>query len=343
MRGLFAFAAFSDALDPIYSSLDYPELCGVIGGVGPEASAVFFLQLVKRQAALFDALKASVVAGATSAEQLVAVQAVSTAPWTVDEVSQLATFPTSIADTSMGDQHHIPVLLYDNPQIPDRTKFILESNRSAADRQALDPGPFFRKTAMRLGAAGATCVAVVCNTAHHFLPELAAAVPGATVLNMLELTLRSVAPKAQKVGLLATSGTVSTGIYQGVAAGLAPAIDVSIVTPDEVAGGNQSAVMDAIYGEYGIKAGFTDLSTPKGAANRALLLAEAQKLIDAGCGVVVLGCTEIPLVLHVEKEILPLSNPVAALSDEITRLTLRSRRLEVSTTDTHPPPAPNFI
>jgi hypothetical protein len=42
-------------------------------------------------------------------------------------VHRLAVFPHDLAKANLDDQHHVPLLLYDNPQIPDRTDFILKN------------------------------------------------------------------------------------------------------------------------------------------------------------------------------------------------------------------------
>ena len=62
----------------------------------------------------------------------------------------------------------------------------------------------------------------------------------------------------------------------------------TVLTPDET---NQDRVMDAIYGEKGVKAGFTE-----GQCKDDLLAALAH-LVERGAEVAILGCTELPLLL----------------------------------------------
>jgi len=215
--------ASTGTVDRVYSELEYLTLCGIIGGLGPAASADFFSGLVHRQELLFQALKASVLAGADARGNVEAVKKVSTAPWTEAEVARLVSFPHNIAFANMDDQHHVPILLYDNPQIPDPNDYILSNilNLTKDHQKHLDPRPFMIRTAKRLVAGGSTCIGVTCNTAHYFLPDVKANVPaGTTVLNMLQLTLQHIirafptsAGKPVKVGLLGTSGTIDSGIY----------------------------------------------------------------------------------------------------------------------------------
>lgn len=79
-------------------------------------------------------------------------------------------------------------------------------------------------------------------------------------------------------------GTVKSQVYHEAAnrAGL----QIIVPVPDY-----QNLVMESIYGERGIKAGRTD------GLCREQLLTAAQHLAEAGAQVLILGCTELPLVL----------------------------------------------
>jgi aspartate racemase len=105
------------------------------------------------------------------------------------------------------------------------------------------------------------------------------------VLNMLDETMAQIAGRyaGQLVGLLATSGTVESGVY----ATAAERAGVQIMLPDEV---HQALVMDSIYGASGVKAGFTEGEC------RTNLQTAIDHLAQRGAGVVVLGCTELPLL-----------------------------------------------
>ena len=78
------------------------------------------------------------------------------------------------------DQEHIPFLLLNNPQIPDRSKHLLFSGES--------PLPEMVDTGLLLKRAGATFLVIPCNTAHAFTEELEAGV-GLPVMNMIDLTI----------------------------------------------------------------------------------------------------------------------------------------------------------
>ena len=79
------------------------------------------------------------------------------------------------------DQDHVPVLVYSNSKIPDRTTAMLEGGE--------DPMPALIESARVLERAGAGVLVIPCNTAHYYLPELQKKV-GIPILNMIVETLR---------------------------------------------------------------------------------------------------------------------------------------------------------
>ena len=174
------------------------------------------------------------------------------------------------------DQDHIKMIVEQNPQIPDRTEHLVQSGT--------DPTIALFATCKKLEAAEADLIAIPCNTAHAFVDRMQAhlRVP---VLNMLDETMAQIAARysGQLVGLLATSGTVTSRVY----AEAAEHARVSMIVPDEV---HQLLVMQAIYGATGVKAGFTTGQC------RDDLLKGILHLAGRGAGVVVLGCTELPLL-----------------------------------------------
>ncbi|RMQ50869.1 Aspartate racemase [Pseudomonas cichorii] len=192
---------------------------------------------------------------------------------TVDFMSKV------VAHTPAGkDQEHIKMVVEQNPQIPDRTASLL--------RNETDPTMALYATCKRLESAGANAIAIPCNTAHAFVERIQPhlRVP---IVNMLSETVEWIVQRygsGKSVSLLATSGTVQSQVYHEAArrAGL------QLITPGF---DYQNMVMEAIYGERGIKAGFTE-----GLCREQLLLT-AEHLCELGADVLILGCTELPLVL----------------------------------------------
>ena len=68
------------------------------------------------------------------------------------------------------DQDHLQMLIYNMPQIPDRTAYILgKSEENPADEMI--------RLGKQLAAQGADCIAIPCITAHYFYEELSREIP----------------------------------------------------------------------------------------------------------------------------------------------------------------------
>jgi aspartate racemase len=201
------------------------------------------------------------------------------------------------------DQEHIPLLVYSNPQIPDRTKAILGEGPS--------PVKALVESAQLLEKAGATFLAFPCNTAHYFLPEVEVRV-SVPIIDMIEETAIEVEKAGvAKIGILATDGTIKTGIYQKALK--RRGIEAEI--PDEK---RQLAVMEAIYG---VKAGY-DLKD----AERILepVLIYMIERVDA----VIAGCTELPMLLRGPAHGLVVIDTLRVLARRIVERALRPEDTE---------------
>jgi aspartate racemase len=176
------------------------------------------------------------------------------------------------------DQEHIKMVVEQNPQIPDRTEHLVHGGT--------DPTIALFATCRKLEAAEADLIAIPCNTAHAFVERIQPhlRVP---VLNMLDETMTQVADRfpGRTVGLLATSGTVQSGVY----AAAARRAGITLIVPDAA---HQARVTQAIYGPAGVKAGHTE------GRCRDDLLAAIGHLAERGAQVAILGCTELPLILQ---------------------------------------------
>lgn len=177
------------------------------------------------------------------------------------------------------DQEHVKVVVEQNPQIPDRTENLIGDG--------VDPTVAIYATCKKLEADEADIIAIPCNTAHAFVERIQPylSIP---IINMLFETVEYVRtryPDVREVGLLATSGTVRSRVYHD----LVERAGLRLLAPDD---DNQARVMRAIYGEKGVKAGFTE-----GECRDDLLQALAH-LVEQGARVAILGCTELPLLLQ---------------------------------------------
>lgn len=175
------------------------------------------------------------------------------------------------------DQDHIKVVVEQNPQIPDRTANLAGHGN--------DPTVALYATCKKLEQAGADIIAIPCNTAHAFVDRIQGHIQ-ILIVNMLTETVAHIMQNfsgVRRVGLLATSGTVQSQLYHAAAnsAGL------DLIAPDPAV---QDIVMESIYGENGVKAGFTS------GVCKTQLREACNHLRDLGAEVLILGCTELPLI-----------------------------------------------
>lgn len=196
------------------------------------------------------------------------------------------------------DQDHLPFIHFCNPQIPDRTDYIMGHGE--------DPTNEIVKTCKTLEKAGADFLVIPCNTAHYFLSSVQdeVEIPIVDMTKVLVKNAMGENPFMKKVGILATTGSMKAGLYQKYF----KEVGVEAFFPNEE--DQKELVMDAIYGEKGIKAG-------NKVEGRRKLLRAAQKLIDAGAESLILGCTEIPLAINDDDFNVRLFDPMNLAAKEI--------------------------
>jgi aspartate racemase len=170
------------------------------------------------------------------------------------------------------DQEHVPLLVHDVPQIPDRSSAIATGSDA----------PFLPMLAgvMQLARSGAEVIAIPCNTAHHWHERLARSC-NVPVLHIADAVLAELAAEpspGEAIALLATPGTVSAGLYQSRFARSGRVL----ILPDE----ETQALIDAAIAAVKAK----DLPT-----GRRLGEAAAVHLFEAGAGRLLLACTELPI------------------------------------------------
>lgn len=188
------------------------------------------------------------------------------------------------------DQDHIPVITYSNSQIPDRNEAYLRGGTSPVDELV--------KSAKILENAGSNLIAIPCNTAHIWYPQISAAV-GIEVLNMPEISAREI-PENATVGIISTTPVRLSGLYSEVIEKKGS----RVLLPDD-----QEKIMEAIYL---VKAGKLD------DANR-LFTEEIRKMEAEGMQYLLEACTEVPLAVKQEDTSATLIDPMEKLALECVR------------------------
>ncbi len=104
------------------------------------------------------------------------------------------------------DQDAVQMIVVKNPDIPDRTEAILNDGPN--------PAIEILESIKKLEKCGVQMAVMPCNTAHFFRNDVQAGTE-ILILDMLETTIQAIARKnpSATIALLATNGTVATGIY----------------------------------------------------------------------------------------------------------------------------------
>jgi aspartate racemase len=228
---------------------DSPQIVGILGGMGPAATADFYAKFV------------------------------------------------SLTPAS-SDQDHIRAIIWSDPTVPDRTRALLG--------RGPDPTPRLITGGRILRDAGATLIAIPCNTAHAFVPRIADRV-GLPIVHMIDEVAHHLAtkqPPVRAAGLLATTGTLGAGLYQE----WLDRVGIEIVLPDQTS--QDAQVMTAIRA---VKAG------QRGPAVSDLLTRAAYRLIEQGAQAIIAGCTEIPLALAPDMLPVPLIDPATVLAGALVQ------------------------
>lgn len=195
------------------------------------------------------------------------------------------------------DQDHIHVIIDSYPQIEDRTAFILHGGKNPKDKLI--------ESAKRLESAGADALIMPCNTAHYFAPDIEKEVniPLIHIVKSTAEAIKNKYPKAKNIGLIATTGTLKSGVY----ADILKDYGYNIIELNEIIENN---IMDCIY--KGVKAGKTEEYVP-------LFQKCVDEITDMGADVLIAGCTEIPiLVPHIKAKV-----PVVDATYELAKASVK--------------------
>ncbi|UJL45905.1 amino acid racemase [Virgibacillus sp. NKC19-16] len=196
------------------------------------------------------------------------------------------------------DQEHVNMVIVNDPQIPDRTAYILG--------EGISPVPKLVDNLYKLYNAGANVAIMPCMTAHSLINELEknSPIPIINAVELVEKHLQINYPYVEKIGLLATNGSVASGVFQKY-------ISTELVVPNI---DQQQDLMQIIYGKDGIKAGNTGQEITSEIKNIT------NQLKDQNIQGVIAGCTELGLVMNEDNTHMPVIDPIMLLAKEAVRI-----------------------
>lgn len=179
------------------------------------------------------------------------------------------------ATPAKGDADHVPLLIQSDPRIPSRPPAILSGGRS--------PLPELLAGRDRLIAAGATAMAMPCNTAHFWYADLAkgCSVPFISIVSASIAEVSQLAAPGATIGIIATRATLAAKIFD---------------EPLQSAGYRALPPDDDMMNTL-ILPGIDLVKAGHAAQGGQLIQQAVQALLSQGAGAVALACTETPLAL----------------------------------------------
>jgi aspartate racemase len=221
---------------------------GILGGMGPAASAEFVARLIKQTPATCD-------------------------------------------------QEHIPFVLWNNPQIPDRST----SMRNGDNRPLLS----LLQGIQALKTVGCDHIVIPCNSAHFWYNDMTKmGVPIIHIVDSIADKLRSLHLENVTIGILGTQGTIEHGLYQ-----------LRLQSQ-----GWQCLVPDRSEMDFFVQPAIDLIKAGKIQESQLLLMKVIHSLINRGAEAIVLGCTELPLSIGIASvEGMPVVNSIDSLVQAVLK------------------------
>jgi aspartate racemase len=154
--------------------------------------------------------------------------------------------------------------------------------------------------------AGADFLAIACNTAHIYYPQLAARM-GVPVLDMVEITLASLPVSVRRPALIAARPTIESGIYQS-------RLEQCRLQP--IVGDWQSQTDELL----GVIRTSTDASVIQGAWSALLGRVESE-----GADILIVACLDLSGVIGYAHTKLPMLDAAQCLAQEVVKQWLMRR------------------
>ena len=248
-----------------------------------------------------------------------------------DELLQRLIRVEATAHGAKKDQDYLPMIVVKNPEITDRTLAIFEGGPS--------PALGIVESCNILESCGIYLAALPSNTSHFFKTEYQSNTP-VYVIDIIAVTMEAVQEVgATRAGLLATTPTIATGLYEKRENKTGPVF----VAPKPDA--QEKFVQSAIYGSLdpsgrhdrrngdGLKSGREDMAVER-------LCSAIQTLVhEEGLRVFVSGCTEVSIVIEKLRSAFPkctFLDPMKCLAQRAYSLTIAAEQLLAANADIEP-------
>lgn len=180
-----------------------------------------------------------------------------------------------LLNEAKNDQSNIPLVIASIPDIPDRTIAVLYNGPS--------PLPKMSEYLKLLERAGTERIVFSCNTARFWLPPLKKECE-VQILSIVDATMLDVIETGYtNIGLLATETTLFSCINKDTIENAG----FKCISPTK---GNQSLIIESVYN---LKVGYITKA-------RGIMVKQCEYIFNDGGDVIILGCTEIFIILSEE-------------------------------------------
>ena len=206
------------------------------------------------------------------------------------------------------DQDYLNYILVNHATVPDRTAYILNHANPS-------PYPALAEDIKQQSTLKPQFFVIPCNTAHYFYDDLQS-LTDVPILHMLREAIKDIEreyPKAKRVGLLATHGTIADHVYENEIKNAG----YEFVGPNEDI---QNRTDELIY---------TDIKEQDYVDATLYRDLVTEMVEERNCDVVILGCTELSLAQE-RKPItdLPIVDGQSILVDKTLELGLKMQKGE---------------
>jgi len=203
-------------------------------------------------------------------------------------------FKYTIQKGAKRDQDHLESIISIIPSTPDRDLAIIQGKNTPLNELV--------RSAKRLETAGSEFIVIACNAAHFFIKEIENSVNIPT-LNMMKIVAEAVLRfNIEKVGLLASIGTLHGKLYDKELL----KFNIEIIELDKTF--QNKYVDEAIFGKDGIKEGNVFGKPIK------LIELATTKFIKSGAEALIIGCTEISLIIDKINLSIPIIDSIKELA-----------------------------
>jgi aspartate racemase len=180
------------------------------------------------------------------------------------------------------DQEFLEIIFHNNAATPDRTRAIIYNEPSPLD-DLLRSVDLFNRNQVE-------AIALSCITSYYYYPQISTHT-AAKVLNPLHLVAEYIQEEysfARRIGLLATTGTINTGLFHKALQN----IKAEVVTLQHE--NQETLFMRSVYMKNGFK------SAVISAYARELMNRCIDKLMERKVDVIIGGCTEVSVAMDGE-------------------------------------------